>query len=144
MLKRTRGRTAMLRFISVLAIVLLLVPAAKGKEDLVDEVRKAIDRGIKRLRDAENGKGNWESRGYPKAGESALAMVALLNAGVKPDDPIIERGLKFLRDNDVAKGQQNTYVVGLEAMAFALAGKAEDKLRIQQCADWLVDSRSYQ
>jgi len=56
-----------------------------------DRVRKAIDQGIQYLRDQEKGDGTWESADnaavlYP-GGWTSLAMLALLNAGVKPSDP---------------------------------------------------------
>jgi hypothetical protein len=64
-------------------------------------------------------------------------MLALLNAGVKPDDPIIERGLKYLRDI----GPNDTYVVGLQTMVFAAAARDVDFVRIQRNVKWLIDSR---
>jgi hypothetical protein len=106
-------------------------------EPLVGQVRKAIDRGVQYLRDVERGNGHWEGAGEPirlEGGPTSLALLALLNAGVKPDDPVIERGLKFLRGVD----PKFTYVVGLQTMVFAAAGKAEDKVRIQRNVDWLV------
>lgn len=110
------------------------------QEPLADQVRRAIDRGVQFLRDQENGRGDWEidalSASKP-GGWTALALLALLNSGVKPDDPIIERGLKFLRGIQ----PQYTYVVGLQTMAYAAAGKDIDKERIQINVDWLVKAR---
>jgi hypothetical protein len=115
--------------------------AEKPKELLlVDRVRKAIDRGIQYLRDKERGLGNWEAVDKAsvamEAGWSSLALLALLNAGVKPDDPIIERGLRYLRQVD----PNQTYVVALQTMVFAEAGKNEDRERIQNNVNWLVDA----
>src|SRR6516225_4616865 len=68
---------------------------------LVDRVRRAIERGVQFLRDQENNNGDWELdmglANTRQGGETSLVLLALLNSGVKPDDPIIERGLKFLR-----------------------------------------------
>src|SRR5262249_47146167 len=91
--------------IAVFAVALnTLLPvwsADKPKELLVHRVRKAIDRGIQYLRDQEHGTGNWEGADKTsvawRGGWTSLAMLALLNAGVKHDDPIIDRGLKYLR-----------------------------------------------
>src|SRR5947209_759260 len=69
--------------------------------------------------------------------ETCLAMLALLNAGVKPDDPLIERGLKYLR----AVPQRDVYTVGLQTMVYAAAGRKDDLERIQSNVDWLIRAR---
>ena len=113
---------------------------AKPRELLVDQVRKALDRGVQYLRDQEKGRGNWEDVDQAsvimRGGWTSLAMLALLNAGVKPDDPIIDRGLKYLRTIEPSK----TYVVALQTMVFAEAGHSQDRVRIQRNLDWLVSS----
>jgi hypothetical protein len=118
-------------------------PKAKGKvrEALVDQVRPAIRRGVQFLRDQEAGRGDWELDGVIRlsrpGGETALALLALLNSGVTPDDPVIGRGLKYLR----GIAPRDTYVVGLQTMVFAAAGKAVDREKIQRNVDWLVRAR---
>ena len=45
----------------VLAFVLFAAPLhAQPREPLVEQVRKAIERGVQFLRDQEEGQGNWE------------------------------------------------------------------------------------
>src|SRR5437868_15386599 len=65
-------------------------------EPLVEQVRAAIERGVQFLRREEAGRGHWETSigaaGKP-GGYTCLAMLALLNCGVKPTDPLIQRGL---------------------------------------------------
>lgn len=84
-----------------------LLAAEKPKEPLVQQVRKAIDAGVRFLRDQEKGNGNWEAVDKASVampgGWTSLAMLALLNSGVQSEDPIIERGLKSLR-----KSSRNT------------------------------------
>src|SRR5438874_5481366 len=102
--------------VSAIAVCALLpIQAAdKPKEPLVEHVRKAIQAGVRYLRDQEKGTGNWE--GVDKAsvgmrgGWTSLALLALLNAGVAPEDPIVERGLRYLRQVE----PQHTYVVSLQ------------------------------
>ncbi|HEV3204931.1 MAG TPA: DUF4159 domain-containing protein [Gemmataceae bacterium] len=117
--------------------------AEQKKEALVDQVKEAIDRGVKYLREVERGNGHWEvdfdSQGR-NGGWTSLAMLALLNSGVKPDDPIIERGLKFLRNVP----PESTYVVGLQTMVFAAAGRNEDREKIQRNVEWLIKTRVFQ
>jgi hypothetical protein len=114
--------------------------AEKPKEPLVQQVRKAIDAGVRYLRDQEKGNGNWEAVDKASVampgGWTSLAMLALLNAGVNPEDPIIERGLNYLRRFE----PQHTYVVSLQTMVFAETARNEDRQRIQQNVDWLLKS----
>jgi hypothetical protein len=133
--------------LSLLAVVLLsgLVPARAPPpprpEDALDEqVRGAIQRGIKYLREQERA-GKWEADAPPGrmfiSGQTSLALLALLSAGVPPDDPVIQRGLRYLRV--VRPGR--TYSAALQTMAFARAGEAQDRERIQRNADWLLAAR---
>src|SRR5581483_5939147 len=132
--------------IRLVAVALILVflqsanplqAADHSKDLLVDQVRKAIDRGIRFLREQENGQGSWEAANNTsalyKGGWTSLAMLALLNAGVQPSDPIIDRGLKYLRKLP----PEFTYVVSLQTMVFVEAGRNEDRERIQRNVDWL-------
>lgn len=129
---------AMLLFALALTATVPGRAAEKPKEPLVEQVRKAIDAGIRFLRDQERGNGNWEavdkaSVGF-RGGWTSLAMLALLNAGVRPEDPIIEHGLQYLRQVE----PQQTYVVSLQTMVFAETGRNEDRQRIQRNVDWLL------
>jgi len=120
-------------------------PAAPPpKEELVDQVRKAIDNGKTFLRrqqvETADGQGHWEvdlnSKGR-HGGWTCLALLALLNAGEEPKAPIIQRGLKYIREID----SNDTYVVGLQTLVFAEAGFPQDLARIQRNVDWLVKAR---
>lgn len=125
----------------VLGLAGFVGAAAPGwaKEPLVDQVRAAIDRGVLFLRDQAKNTGDWEidpASAGRRGGHSCLALLALLNAGVKPDDPVIENGLKFLR----TVPPKDTYVVGLQTMVYAAAGRPEDAERIQRNVNWLIDA----
>ncbi|HEV8061783.1 MAG TPA: DUF4159 domain-containing protein, partial [Gemmataceae bacterium] len=113
-----------------------------AQDSLVERVNKAIDAGVRFLYDEEKGTGNWESIDLASqtrpGGWTALATLALLNAGVKPSEAIIDRSLAFLRTVE----PQHTYVVGLQIMVFAEAGRSEDRERIQQLVDWLIKART--
>jgi hypothetical protein len=132
--------------LSLFAVVLLpgAAPAfpralPRPKDTLDEQVRGAIQRGVKYLREQERD-GKWEAKDaaipYPD-GFTSLAVLALLTAGVPPDDAVIQRGLKHLR----TVRPEQTYVVALQTMAFARAGEAQDRVRIQRNADWLLAAR---
>src|SRR5262249_44147040 len=78
-----------------------------------------------------------EQMGSLKGGWTALALLALLNAGVSPDDAVVKLGLEHLRTIEPAQ----TYVVSLQTMVFVLAGKAADREAIQRNVDWLEKAR---
>jgi hypothetical protein len=116
-------------------------PAPPQPKDRLDErVREATQRGVRYLRDQERD-GKWEAEEVPAGmfpgGYTSLALLALLAAGVPPDEPVIQRGLKYLR----TVPQDKTYVVALQTMVFARAGEARDRERIQRNADWLLAAR---
>ncbi|MBL8796606.1 MAG: DUF4159 domain-containing protein [Planctomycetia bacterium] len=122
-----------------------LQAAQPGKEELVEQVRKAIEDGKKFLRQQQvvvgDGTGHWEvdvnSAGHG-GGWTCLTMLALLNAGEKPEAEVVKRGLKYLREQGTPR---KTYAVALQTMVFAEAGDPQDKARIQKNVDWLVESR---
>ena len=124
------------RPLALLLAVLLLISAAapaqnRPDEPLVERVRAAIDKAVRYLRSVEKGNQNWERgfiAGQKPGGESALALLALLNAGVKPDDPVVQRGLEYLRTVE----PRDTYVVGLQTMVFAEVGDPRDGPRVQR------------
>jgi hypothetical protein len=130
-----------MRPLIVALVVLSLVPSAPAADPLVDQV----DKSIKRARDyliAQQGRdGDWEKDGVASTrpgGCTALTLLALLNAGVPPTDPVIRKGLAYLHD-EKRLPLRHTYVVGLETMVYCLAG--DDKQRIERHVEWLIDAR---
>lgn len=126
--------------ILALTVAALPAPSAPPKDDLAERVRVAIDRGVKFLKDQEGGRGRWEvdvDAAPRPGGWSSLALLALLNSGIPPDDPVIKRGLDYLRGIP----PKQTYIVGLQTMVFAQAGYAVDRDRIQRNVDWLLRTR---
>lgn len=112
---------------------------AADEQEFVAKVNKAITRGKNYLIQKEAGKGNWEGvaleiLGGQTGGQTALAALALLNCGVGPKEPVMQRALDYLRKLPPEK----TYVVGLTTMAFAEARDPKDLDRIKRNADWLL------
>jgi hypothetical protein len=114
----------------------------KREEPLVQKVHKAIQGGVRYLRtQQQRSSGSWEN--YQRVGAiyeggcTALALLALLNAGVDPKDRAIQRGLEFLRKVE----PKHTYVVSLQTMVYVEAGQTTDSERIQRNVDWLIKTR---
>jgi hypothetical protein len=116
------------------------ISAQERREPLADRVKKSIDQGVKFLREQQREDGSWEVN-LPSAGIqggwSALALLSLLNAGVPPSDFHVDRGLKYLRGLDPSM----TYVRALQTMVFVEAKQPQDRLRIAQNVQWLIDAR---
>jgi hypothetical protein len=105
------------------------------------KVVKAIQAGIKYLREKQQEGGSWEidvfgRTRYP-GGWSCLTMLALLEAGVPVKDKAIQNGLKYLRTLE----PKTIYVRALQTMVFARAGQKQDAKRIQANVDWLLEAR---
>jgi len=106
-------------------------PDKVSNEPLADQVRKAIDRGVNYLKDHQQPNGGWEDKVLTlnqPGGQSALALLALLNAGVNADDEIVKKGLDYIR------GLENptTYVRSLQTMVLVEAARPQDLERIQE------------
>ena len=83
-----------------------------------EQVRKAIDRGVDYLLGQQRNDGAWPDNIVSQpGGVSALCTLALLSAGVEPDDERMQRALGHLRKIK----PQWTYVVSLQTMVFARA-----------------------
>jgi len=126
----------------VAAILLGPLPArlpAQGEDESLDaRVQRAIDRGVDYLREQQikGGKrdGAWRGPLAPfQGGVSSLCTLAMLNAGVPPNDPDIKRALNYLRTVKPEK----TYVVALQTLVFCAADPEKDKRLIRRNAEWL-------
>jgi hypothetical protein len=120
-------------------------PAPAGAEGkprlkLHPRLQKSIDAGVKYLRKQQGKDGSWEAGALATTfpgGYTSLALLALLECGVAPRDPAVQKGLAHLRK---VKPSQ-TYVVALQTLVFARAGQPADRERIQRNVDWLLESR---
>ena len=119
---------------------------ADPDDGLVDKVRDAISRGVGFLEKRQLPDGSWEGVGVTdtllsllagqRGGQSALATLALLNCGVKPEEKSVALALAYLRKLPPEK----TYVVGLQTMVFAEARQPQDLPLIQRNAGWLLET----
>lgn len=113
-----------------------LQPPAAGQEVTGEQVARAIRRGVAYLKSRQQSDGEWPKLGLD-GGTTALSVVAMLSAGVSADDPAVRRAL-----DAVARRQDRyTYVVALKIMALAMADPQRHARRIQQAADFLIDTQ---
>lgn len=104
-----------------------------GQEIGPQQVREAIDKAIVYLRGCQQNDGSWTEWLNQTGGVTALATLALLNAGVPPEDPQIQRALARLRKIPPS----STYVTSLQTMVFCKATPKQDLLLISRNAKWL-------
>jgi hypothetical protein len=106
------------------------------------EVEQAIRSGIGFLRASQAADGSWPGMlGMMEVTE--LTTMAMLTAGVAPDDPDLARALAIVRQHDpekIAAGQR-TYTVALRAMVLAIADAAAYRELIARDADWLIKAQ---
>ena len=115
-------------------------PAAPKEEPLVLQVKASIDRGVRYLKEIQRPDGSWEvnlADARVHGGGTALALLAMLNAGVPVEDRQLTAGLKYLRGLEPI----GTYVRALQTMVFVEVGKDEDRQRIHDNIKWLLDAR---
>ncbi len=122
-----------IRVVTVLLVATVISPL--GAEITDREVLQSIERGTEFLKaQQDKARGNWPEHMMQPGGLTALCTLALLNAGVRPDDPAVARALDYLRGIDKP---QMTYSVALRTMVFCLAEPKKDMLLISQNAKWL-------
>lgn len=106
-----------------------------------DQVRRAIENGIKALKGSQKADGSWAEFGDMNydGGVTALCTLALLNAVDNRDDRAIAAAIEDI----LPKQRRSTYVVGLRIMVLATFDPEGKKyLRaVQNDIDWLVDEQ---
>ncbi|HVJ67334.1 MAG TPA: DUF4159 domain-containing protein [Caulifigura sp.] len=144
---RTAGITRIVAtVIAALAAISSVCSTAHALDDaeLRDRVIRAIARGREYLIAQQANDGSWSaSLGVAefRNGTTGLAILALLNSGMKEDDPPVAKGLKYLRglrdDELESTSRQKPYELSLMLQALA-AVKGKDRGRIAKLAELLV------
>jgi RNA polymerase sigma factor (sigma-70 family) len=105
-------------------------------KELAERVKKSIDAGIRWLKNNRGQDGTWEntSIGFIQpGGATALALRALLQAGVAPDDKELVPAINYLRQVKPEK----TYVVGLRTAVLCRVNDKKDAALIKHNVEWL-------
>ena len=108
-----------------LSVALLLAPAARAADK--EAIQRAVDRGVAYLQGVQGPDGTWR---HTEIGATALCGLALLESGVKADDPAVRKAAKAVRDNSVTL--TSTYSLSLAIMFLDRVGDPAD--------DELIDS----
>jgi hypothetical protein len=130
--------TTALAFAAGATIVAIVAPRAAlaqrpaGPVD-AQQVLSAIDRGVAYLKREQSSRGQWSDMVGYQGGITALCTLALLNSGVDPRDPVVDKALTYLRGLELEK----TYTVSLQTMVFCAAEPQKDMLRIRRNVRWL-------
>jgi hypothetical protein len=130
-----------LRWIGLVAL-LLVAQLAIGRNAAragvtSEEVEHAIRAGTRFLIERQRRDGSWpDVAGNAPTGTTGLITLALLTAGEKPDLPVIQRALGFLRQFGPQQ-LNSTYAISLQTMVFAAADPERDRARIVANVDWL-------
>jgi hypothetical protein len=111
----------------ILSLSLTTLASARADEDAV--IDQAVKRGITHLRSIQGPDGAWTQAGH-SMGPTALAGLAMLECGVKQDDPALRRALDYVRDgaagNESIPGASQTYDISLAILFLDRFGSARD------------------
>lgn len=133
------GTARALRRHVLLAVALLSLLGVRAARAQVTgaQVQRAIARGVRYLQRVQLADGSWPERYYP-GGETALATLALLQAGQSPADASMRAALEHVR----AIPLEHTYVVSLKIMALSKADPAKYRAEIRDAARWLMRAQT--
>jgi hypothetical protein len=101
-----------------------------------EQVQAAILNGLNWFRTQQQADGTWAGRGH-EGGQTALAVLAMLNAGVEPKDPAVRAGIESLLQVE----NKNTYVVSLKAQVLAATDLPEYIPALTEVTNWLIQSQ---
>ena len=121
----------------VLLTVVAIAPVARA-EVTAEQLRDAIQDGIQYLRGRQRSDGSWPEWRGKEGTITSLVALALLNAGVPPEDEQMQRALRYLRGLRL----KETYGTSLQTMVFCEAEPGKDAPRIAGNVAWLEEYRS--
>ena len=121
------------------AAIVPLVPFVRPARAEIgpQEVQRAIDRAVLYLRRQQSTRGTWADHVAVPGGVTALCTLALLNAGVEPDDPLIQKALAALGKF----APERTYTVALQTMVFCVAEPKKSRVLVQRNVQWLEQTQ---
>ncbi|MBX3441097.1 MAG: DUF4159 domain-containing protein [Planctomyces sp.] len=132
---------------TVLALALCLFA---GRAQAIDDaqlrarVLQSIERAQQFIISQQAGDGSWAAAGAAfgfQHGTTSLAVLALLNTGMSPEDPPVAAGLRYLRSIDDYEESSShvTYEMALMLQAFAAVKGGRDRGRMLKLATILEE-----
>ncbi len=103
------------------------------------QVRDSIRRGTDFLRSKQQVRGHWDDYAGQPGGVTALCALAMISAGVEPDDRSLQAALGSLRN---LGNPNSTYSTSLQTMAFCASEPDLDRLSIRQNVAWLESAQT--
>jgi hypothetical protein len=111
----------------------------KADEEFAKKVNTARENAVRFLKEKQQKDGSWEGGALKTlagmdGGQTALATLALLEAGVPANDPAVAKAVEYLVKLDAKR----TYVASLTIQVLARTKEAKHLPHIQSFADWLM------
>jgi hypothetical protein len=100
------------------------------------EVNAAVVRGVRYLKTTQADSGTWAAGGLPPTGCAALPGLTLLECGVPPGDPNVQKAAEYVRK--AAPGLSMTYELSLAVLFLDRLGDPRDEEHIRTLALRLV------
>lgn len=121
--------------IAAIAAVALLLSSGRlnAQEVTGQDVREAIARATRWLLQRQGADGRWREM-YQEGGITALATLALLNAGVPANDPALRRSIESVR----SLRNQFVYTTALKIQVLAAADPVRFRREIAAAAEYLA------
>ena len=101
------------QWVGAWACLLLFLEASTANAATQAQIDQAVDRGVRYLLSVQAADGTWQYPGHPVGGTSLVGL-ALVESGVKPNDPAIQKAAEYVRNQ--ASRTTDTYSVALAIM----------------------------
>jgi len=128
----------LLCFAGVFALAAMHV---QGQDLDPKEVKQAIALGIDFLKKSQAPEGNIGSHSEDRCGPTAMAVLAMRSCGVPPNDPHIERAMRYLRIWPAEKSGR-IYALSLQTMAFCAVDPNRDLPLIRKNVELIEKQQS--
>ena len=116
---------------------LLLGNQILGQDVTPEMVERSIKAAIGFLRREQNDNGSWSGYSHYESAQTSLCVLALLNCGLTPEDPAVDRGLKYISGVTPNK----TYETALQTMAYCAANPVRYSPLIKRNVEWLAEAQ---
>jgi hypothetical protein len=135
------------RYHAVLTIALALAFAGPASAGDLDDLDRAVARGVIYLKKLQAADGSWLYPGHAM-GPTALAGLALLECGVSKNDPAVLKALEYVRDgatgNSNIVGASQTYDISLAILFLDRYGSARDNHLLESLTVRLIGGQNSQ